>query len=160
MIITNIMLDISNIQFKFPDHFPNDPYTLEQIHDAMQFVLHGPTPTPTMPEENNNNNSNGEPPVHPFARGKDAMYAPPTTNNITVKQRPPPPKKPDVPLRTTTLIYDPQVASTVYVWTMDLQITITQCELLLLSPEVRNQVREATSNQCIIRTGTPPAPVN
>ena len=42
---------------------------------------------------------------------------------------------------------------------MDLQITITQCELLSLSPEVRNQVRKATSNQCIIRTETPPAPV-
>ena len=28
-------------QLKFPDHFPNDPYTLEQIHDAARFVLHG-----------------------------------------------------------------------------------------------------------------------
>ena len=45
------------------------------------------------------------------------------------------------------LIYDPQVASTVYARTMDSQITITQRELLSLSPEVRNQVREATSNQ-------------
>ena len=29
------------LQLKFPDHFPDDPYTLEQIHDAAQFVLHG-----------------------------------------------------------------------------------------------------------------------
>ena len=29
------------LQLKFPDHFPNDPYTLEQIHDAARFVLHG-----------------------------------------------------------------------------------------------------------------------
>ena len=28
------------LQLKFPDHFPDDPYTLEQIHDTMQFVLH------------------------------------------------------------------------------------------------------------------------
>ena len=28
------------LQLKFPDHFPNDPYTLEQIHDAAWFVLH------------------------------------------------------------------------------------------------------------------------
>ena len=43
----------------FPDHFPDDPYTLEQIHNAAWFVLHGTvslslalnntrTPTPTM----------------------------------------------------------------------------------------------------------------
>ena len=29
------------LQLKFPDHFPNDPYTLEQICDTAQFVLHG-----------------------------------------------------------------------------------------------------------------------
>ena len=29
------------LQLKLPDHFPDDPYTLEEIHDAMCFVLHG-----------------------------------------------------------------------------------------------------------------------
>ena len=29
------------LQLKLPDHFPNDPYTLEEIHDAARFVLHG-----------------------------------------------------------------------------------------------------------------------
>ena len=29
------------LQLKLPDHFPNDPYTLEEIHDAVHFVLHG-----------------------------------------------------------------------------------------------------------------------
>ena len=29
------------LQLKFPNHFPDDPYTLEQIHDAALFVLHG-----------------------------------------------------------------------------------------------------------------------
>ena len=29
------------LQLKFPDHFPDDPYTLEQIHNAARFVLHG-----------------------------------------------------------------------------------------------------------------------
>ena len=29
------------LQLKLPDHFPDDPYTLEEIHDAMRFVLHG-----------------------------------------------------------------------------------------------------------------------
>ena len=28
------------LQLKFPNHFPDDPYTLEQIHDATCFILH------------------------------------------------------------------------------------------------------------------------
>ena len=31
------------LQLKLPDHFPDDPYTLEEIHDAARFVLHGTT---------------------------------------------------------------------------------------------------------------------
>ena len=85
--------------------------------------------------------------MHPFTRAKDAAYAPPTTNNVAAKPKPVPPKKPDVLLRTAAPVYDPKVASAVYVHTMDSQITITQRELLSLSPEVRNQVCEATSNQ-------------
>ena len=30
-------------QLKFPNHFPNNPYTLEHIHNAAWFVLHGTT---------------------------------------------------------------------------------------------------------------------
>ena len=29
------------LQLKLPYHFPDDPYTLEEIHDATCFVLHG-----------------------------------------------------------------------------------------------------------------------
>ena len=115
-----------------------------------------PPPPPAALEEVNDND---EPLVHPFTRAKDAAYAPPTTNNVVAKPKPAPLKKPDVPLRTATLVYNPQVASAVYVCTMDSQITITQCELLSLSPEVRNQVCEVTSNRCIVRTETLPAPV-
>ena len=42
---------------------------------------------------------------------------------------------------------------------MDSQITITQRELLSLSLEVRNQVREVTSNQRIVRMEIPPVSV-
>ena len=76
-----------------------------------------------------------------------------------MKPKPALPKKLDVPLRTAAPVYDPQVASAIYAHTMDSQITITQQELLSLSPEVRNQVREATSNRLIVRTETPPVPV-
>ena len=103
-----------------------------------------PPPLPTILEEVDNNDK--EPPVHPFARVKDAVNALLTTNNVSVKPKPAPPKKPDMPLRTAAPIYDPQVAATVYAHTMDSQITITQQELLLLLPEVRNQVHEVTSN--------------
>ena len=102
-----------------------------------------PPAPPAVQEEVNDDN---EPLVHPFTRAKDAAYAPPTTNNVAAKPKPALPKKPDVPLRTAAPVYDPQVASTVYAHTMDSQITITQCELLSLSPEVRNQVHELTSN--------------
>ena len=102
-----------------------------------------PPPPPATLEDVNDND---KPSVHPFTRAKDAAYALLTTNNVTAKLKPAQPKKPDVPLRTTTPVYDPQVASAVYARTMDSQITITQCELLSLSPEVRNQVHEATSN--------------
>ena len=115
-----------------------------------------PPPLPTTPEEVDDDE---EPPVHPFTRAKDAVYALPTTNNVIAKQKPALPKKPDVPLRTAAPVYDPQVASAIYACTMDSQITITQHELLSLSPEVRNQLHEVTSNQCIVRTETPPAPV-
>ena len=111
-----------------------------------------PPPPPAALEEVDDNE---EPLVHPFARAKDAAYAPLTTNNVTAKPKPAPLKKSDVPLRTATPVYDPQVASAVYVCTMDSQITITQHELLSLLPEVRNQVHEVTSNWHIIRTGTP-----
>ena len=31
------------LQLKFPNHFPDDPYTLEQIHDTTWFILHSTT---------------------------------------------------------------------------------------------------------------------
>ena len=79
------------------------------------------------------------------------------TDNVAAKLKPPLPKKPKGSYKTTALIYDPKVASEVYMCTMDSQITLTQHELLLLSPEVRNQVREATTNQRVTRAGAPAA---
>ena len=49
-------------------------------------------------------------------------------------------------LKTFTPVYDPQIALDVYMQSMNAQVTLTQCELLSLSPEVRNQVQEATSS--------------
>ena len=85
-------------------------------------------------------------PTHPFVKAKDITYSPPTSDNVAAKPKPLPVKKPEVTYRTSAPIYDPQVASDIYSQTMNLQITLTQCELLSLSPEVRSQVCEATSN--------------
>ena len=79
-------------------------------------------------------------PVHSFAGVKDVVYGPPTTDNITAKLKPLPPKKADTPLKAFAPVYDLQIASDVYVQLMNAQVTLTQCELLLLSPKVRNQV--------------------
>ena len=37
------------LQLKFPNHFSDDPYTLEQIHDAAYFVLHGTAASTDIP---------------------------------------------------------------------------------------------------------------
>ncbi|KAJ7307668.1 hypothetical protein DFH08DRAFT_824195 [Mycena albidolilacea] len=58
-----------------------------------------------------------------------------------------PAKKPDPAYRTTALIYDEKVANSVFDRSMDAPITLTQRERLSLSPEVRAQVRDATTSR-------------
>ena len=38
------------LQLKFPDHFHDNPYTLEQIHDATHFVFHGTAASAPVPD--------------------------------------------------------------------------------------------------------------
>ncbi|KAI9059923.1 hypothetical protein FKP32DRAFT_1579022 [Trametes sanguinea] len=38
------------LQLKLPDHYPDDPYKLEQVYDAAKFVLHGTLPAATTGE--------------------------------------------------------------------------------------------------------------
>ena len=105
-------------------------------------------------------NDVNQPPTHPFAKAKDTTYSPPTSENVATKPKPPPAKKPEVTYRTSAPIYDPQVASDIYSRTMNSQITLTQRELLSLSPEVRSQVREATSNRRVPRVSAQTAPTD
>ncbi|KAF7342425.1 hypothetical protein MVEN_01831600 [Mycena venus] len=91
------------------------------------------------------------PPEHPFARARDAAYAPPRDRNVGVA--PPQQKKPDPAYRTTAPIYDEKIATAVFDRSMDVPITITQRELLSISPEVRSQVRDVTTSRRV----TPPA---
>ena len=83
-------------------------------------------------------------PEHPFRHAKDAAYAPPTSRNIGAPA-PQNNKKSEPAYRTQPSIYKASIATDVYSRTMDTPITITQRELLSLSPEVRSQLRDATT---------------
>jgi hypothetical protein len=86
-----------------------------------------------------------EPPVHPFADARDGTYAAPQQRNFAALPKPAPAKKADPAYRTFAPIYDGKIAADVYDHAMSSQVTLTQRELLSLSPEVRVQVREAVS---------------
>ncbi|KAF7297477.1 hypothetical protein MIND_00981500 [Mycena indigotica] len=87
-------------------------------------------------------------PEHPFAKARDAAYAPPRDRNVGARAPVlPAAKKPEVAYRTTAPVYDDKIASQVFGRSMDAPITLTQRELLSLSPEVRAQVRDATTSR-------------
>ena len=207
------------LQLKLPDHFPDNPYTLEEIHDTVRFVLHGTVlyalayddqrqaaqtsaavtkAEPTIKTEdftalldvmkqavskmgNQGNQSKPSPPhdlcCHFCGKGHfknscdvlkeyihDGKCILCNDGRITLPGRRFIPgriagktfkgrlnewhrQKPEVTYRTSAPIYDPQVTSNIYSRTMNLQITLTQRELLSLLLEVRSQVCKATSNQ-------------
>ena len=83
---------------------------------------------------------------HPFRGAKDAVYAPPTSRNVGAPI-PHVTKKSEPAYKTQPAIYKPSIATDVYSRTMDTPITVTQRELLSLSPEVRAQIREATTTR-------------
>ena len=113
-----------------------------------------------LPVTKETTNDVNQPLAHPFVKAKDAIYSPLTSDNVAMKPKPPPVKKPEVMYRTSAPIYDPQVASDIYSRTMNSQITLTQRKLLSLSPEVRSQVCEATSNQQVPWVSAQTAPTD
>ena len=89
-------------------------------------------------------------PEHPFRNAKDAAYAPPSERNIGAPVKAPVvSKKADPAYKTLPPVHDPSIATDVYKRSMETPITITQRELLSLSPEVRSQVREITTTRRI-----------
>jgi hypothetical protein len=87
-------------------------------------------------------------PEHPYQNAKDAAYAPPTTRNIGAPiKAPAAPRRHDPAYKTLPAVHDPTIAVEVYKRSMDVPITITQRELLSLSPEVRSQVRDVTTTR-------------
>lgn len=82
---------------------------------------------------------------HPFADAPDAAYAAPANRNFGAPPKAPPAKKPTPAYRTIAPVYDDKVAEVAFDKAMSSLVTITQRELLSLSPEVRALLREAVS---------------
>ena len=89
---------------------------------------------------------------HPFMNAKDTAYTPPTDRNIGVPA-PQTNKKSEPAYKQQSTIYKVSIATDVYSRTMDMPITVTQQELLSLSPEVRAQIREAITTHHIAVQG-------
>ena len=88
-------------------------------------------------------------PEHPYQKAKDASYAPPASRNVGAPAKAPLNKKPDPAYKTLPPVHDASIATEVYKRSMETPITITQRELLSLSPEVRSQVRDVTTTRRI-----------
>ena len=109
-----------------------------------------PAPIPAPAPQNEPSNAREPEVMHPFADVSDATYTPPVNCNYAAAPKPQPPKKANPAYKTLAPIYDGKVATDVYDHAMDAQVTLTQHELLSLSPEVCAQVREATSNKRVV----------
>jgi hypothetical protein len=86
--------------------------------------------------------TNTQAPVHPFRKAAEPAYRPPHERNFGAQ--PKPTNKPgDTAYRTYAPVQDPKIAEDVYTRSMNTPyITLSQQELLSLSPEVRQKVRE------------------
>ena len=86
---------------------------------------------------------------HPFRNAKDVIYIPLGIKNVGAedKNTPATAKRPEPAYKTLLPVHDSAIATNVYKQSMEAPITITQRELLSLSPEVRSQVRDNVTLQ-------------
>jgi hypothetical protein len=101
-----------------------------------------PTSVPAIPFEPKG-------PEHPFRNAQDATYIPPQDRNVGALPKPAAPKKAEPAYRTLPPIHDQSIATDVYNRSLNTPVTITQRELLSLSPEVRAQLRDAVTTRRI-----------
>src|SRR3984957_1890382 len=91
-------------------------------------------------------------PEHLFHQARDAAYAPPSDKNVGTPVKIPATKQGAPAYKTLPPVHDVSIAADVYKRSMEAPITITQRELLSLSPEVRAQVREVTTTKRVATT--------
>ena len=95
-------------------------------------------------------------PEHPYRNARDAAYVPPSAKNIGAQGKPQQENRGPA-YKTLPPIHDPEITTSVYKRSMDAPITLTQRELLLLSPEIRSQVRDnITTKRVPNKDYTPP----
>jgi hypothetical protein len=88
------------LQLKNPDHFPDDPYDLRQIHEAAHYVLHGTPSTVPAGSTAHPTTANQSAPMQPEIKTKDVTALLEHINDTMAKllmaqaapQRPPQPK--------------------------------------------------------------------
>ena len=87
-------------------------------------------------------------PEHPYKIAKDIACIPPTARNIGAIEKGAP-KKTEPAYKTLPPVYNAAVAAKVYKRSMETPVTLTQEELLSLSPEICSLVRDITTTHCI-----------
>lgn len=139
---------------------PVRPTKKQALQPEVVIPVAGPSKSKPAPLPAQTSSPQLEPPLHPYAEARDAAYAVPQARNFGALPKPAAPKKPEPAYRTLPPIYDGKIASEVYDRAMAASVTLTQRELLSLSPEVRSQVREATSAKRIANNETNPKEIN
>ena len=86
-------------------------------------------------------------PEHPFRNARDAAYTPPVARNIGATIKTPAAKVVAPAYKTLPPVHEASIALDVYKRAMDTPVTITQRELLSISPEVRAQFRDSTTTR-------------
>ena len=98
-----------------------------------------PQPSKEIPSSQPATQRSADPPVHPFAKAGEAHYRPPHDRNFAGVNKP----NKEVAYRTSPPIHDVKIAEEVFNRSMNnAVVTLTQKELLSLSPEVRQKVRD------------------
>jgi hypothetical protein len=92
-------------------------------------------------------------PTHPYQNAKDATYAPPTDRNVGAQVKVPFTKAAVPAYKSYPPVHEAAIAVDVYKRAMESQVTITQRELLSLSPEIRTQVRDSTTTKRVPTAG-------
>ena len=88
-------------------------------------------------------------PEHPFRNAQDATYIPPQDRNVGTLPKPSAPKKSEPAYQTLPPIHNQSITTDVYNHSLNMPITLTQRELLSISPEVQAQLRDAITTHCI-----------
>ena len=89
--------------------------------------------------------TNSEEPEHPFTNAQDTSYMVLQNHNYVGVFKPPVNRKPEPAYCTFPPVYNSKIVMDVYDCAMSTEVTVTQRELLSLSPEVHSQVCEAVS---------------